>query len=158
MKNYIKIPVCAIAFVVAGYAGVKTYQSYGVNESTLISANVEALSQDGGDGAQVGAVSLIPQALKFLVEKFGPRAYSVIKELIKYYTYEEIIEKVEEMFSESTYNGWTDTGQTQPVSKTTIDPKTGKTTIERYYKHLYMCEEIKGDKDDVCKLGETKWV
>ena len=155
MKNYIKIPVCAIAFVVAGYAGVKTYQSYGVNESTLISANVEALSQDGGDGAQVGAVSLIPQALKFLVEKFGPRAYSVIKELIKYYTYEEIIEKVEEMFSESTYN---DTGQTQPVSKTTIDPKTGKTTIERYYKHLYMCEEIKGDKDDVCKLGETKWV
>ena len=158
MKNYIKIPVCAIAFVVAGYAGVKTYQSYGVNESTLMSANVEALSQDGGDGAQVGVASLIPQALRWLVTKYGPRAIPAIKEFIKYLTYEEIIEKVKEMFEESTYNGWTDTGQTQPVLKTTIDPKTGKTTIEIYYKHLYMCEEIKGDKDDVCELGDTKWV
>ena len=162
MKNYIKIPVCAIAFVAAGYAGVKTYQSYGVNESTLISANVEALSQDGGDGAQVGAVSLIPQALRWLVTKFGPRAIPVIKEYFerywKYKTLEEIGEMIVELFSSSTYNDWVKSGEWRPVKQTIYDPNTGKTTTEKSLQYLYKCEEVEGDKNDVCTLGETKWV
>lgn len=162
MKNYIKIPVCAIAFVVAGYAGVKTYQSYGVNESTLMSANVEALSQDGGDGAQVGAVSLIPQALRWLITKYGPRAIPVIKEYLrnyfKYRTLEEIGEMIKEQLSSPTYNDWVKSGEWKPVKLTIYDPKTGTSTTESSLKFLYNCEEVEGDKNDVCTLGETKWV
>lgn len=49
MKKIIKTAMFAFAVVAAGFGGIKTYQSYTANESTLMSANVEALSQDGGD-------------------------------------------------------------------------------------------------------------
>lgn len=55
MKKTLKTAMFAFAVVAAGFGGIKTYQSYTVNESTLMSANVEALSQDNsGDGANSG--------------------------------------------------------------------------------------------------------
>lgn len=49
MKKTLKTAMFAFAVVAAGFGGIKTYQSYTVNESTLMSANVEALSQDNGE-------------------------------------------------------------------------------------------------------------
>ncbi len=45
----IKTAIFAFAVVAACFSGYKAYDSYTVNESTLMSANIEALSQDNGD-------------------------------------------------------------------------------------------------------------
>ena len=40
----------AVAVMAAGYGGYKTYSTYTVKDGTLVSENIEALSQSGGDG------------------------------------------------------------------------------------------------------------
>lgn len=55
MKKSIKTAIFAFAVVAAGFGGLKAYNVYSDNESTLMIANIEALSQDnGGDGANSG--------------------------------------------------------------------------------------------------------
>ena len=55
MKKSIKTAMFAFAVVAAGFGGLKAYNAYSDNESTLMIANIEALSQDnGGDGANSG--------------------------------------------------------------------------------------------------------
>lgn len=55
MKKSIKTAMFAVAVVAAGFGGLKAYNAYSDNESTLMIANIEALSQNnGGDGANSG--------------------------------------------------------------------------------------------------------
>ena len=50
MNKKIKAAMFAVMVVAAGYASVKTYQSYRTNDSALITENIEALSTgNGGD-------------------------------------------------------------------------------------------------------------
>ena len=51
MKKVIKTAMFAFAVVAAGFGGIKAYDAYSVKESTLMSENIEALSDDGGDAA-----------------------------------------------------------------------------------------------------------
>lgn len=50
MKKTIKTAMFAFAVVAAGFGGYKSYNAYTVNESTLMAENIEALSDEAGDG------------------------------------------------------------------------------------------------------------
>ena len=50
MKKLFKTAMLAVAVVAAGYGGYKTYSTYTVKDGTLVSENIDALSQSGGDG------------------------------------------------------------------------------------------------------------
>jgi len=50
MKKIFKTAMFAVAVMAAGYGGYKTYSTYTVKDGTLVSENIEALSQSGEDG------------------------------------------------------------------------------------------------------------
>ena len=75
MKNYIKISVCAIAFVVAGFGAIKAYDAYGYNNepnymsnaSLLNAENVSAYG-DGGWGKVCKFIAGLWQCIEELVD------------------------------------------------------------------------------------------
>ncbi|MBR4591267.1 MAG: hypothetical protein IKO36_11535 [Bacteroidaceae bacterium] len=55
MKKSIKTAMFAFSVVAAGFGGPKAYNAYSNNESSLMIANIAALSQDNGeDGVNSG--------------------------------------------------------------------------------------------------------
>jgi len=50
MKKIFKTAMFAVAVMAAGYGGYKTYSTYTVKDGTLVSENIEALSQSGEGG------------------------------------------------------------------------------------------------------------
>lgn len=55
MKKTIKTSMFAFSVVAAGFGGYKSYNAYSDNESSLMIADIAALSQDNGeDGANSG--------------------------------------------------------------------------------------------------------
>lgn len=167
MNKTLKTVIVAVVVAAAGYGGYKSYNhnnSINMLPSELQTENVEALSAGGEGNFGEPSVSL-PPAWEYLVQAYM-RYYA--EPLIRHYflgwyeagkTIDEAIEAIEEFLRDSgvlppTHRDFVKTEHYQEMSMQVMDPITHQPYWVTVVKYKYQCDNIEGDAQDRCALGE----
>ena len=168
MNKTLKTVIVVVVVAAAGYGGYKSYNhnnSINMLPSELQTENVEALSA-GGEGnfgepsvslpadwlalaARVASLLARPACPPFTIEEL----YEAGK------TIDEAIEAIEEFLRDSgilppTHRDFVKTEHYQEMSMQVVDPTTHQPYWVTVVKYKYQCDNIEGDAQDRCALGE----
>lgn len=141
MNKKLKSTLLVAAVVAAGFGGYKAYDYSEIQKQSLLADNIEALSS----GADMETLMMNPRIWQ-LVLKYGKIVIDLIAAGMT-------IEEVWEYFNPPTHLDWEPTGSTRPY--TYVDKNGNKiSTTQTQLK----CKEVNGSGDDICTLGQYKWV
>ncbi|MCR4770257.1 MAG: hypothetical protein K5874_08640 [Bacteroidaceae bacterium] len=167
MNKTLKTVIVAVVVAAAGYGGYKSYNhnnSINMLPSELQTENVEALSAGGEGNFGEPSVSLpadwLALAARYLSSGVTIIPFKTIEDLYEAgKTIDEAIEAIEEFLRDSgilppTHRDFVKTEHYQEMSMQVVDPTTHQPYWVTVVKYKYQCDNIEGDAQDRCALGE----